>query len=195
MSQYHFDPNTYRELIEAEVPGYSRLQRRIAEQTASLAVPTILELGTGTGVTTLEILKLHPDSELTGIDASEGMLALARSTLPSERTTLIQQRLEDPLPKGPFGLVFSALAIHHLDGDGKKDLFDRIASVLTPGGRFVMGDLVISTAPIETPIPTTPDFDRPSLAGDQIGWLGDAGFSARIIWEEGELAVLVADKL
>ncbi len=194
MSQYHFDPNTYRQLIEAEVPGYSRLQRLIAEQTAPLDGPTILELGTGTGVTSLEVLKLHPDSELTGIDASEGMLAMAKNLLPSERTTLIKQRFEDPLPPGPFGLVFSALAIHHLESDSKKELFGRIASVLTPGGRFVMGDVVIPTVPVKTPIPTTPGFDHPSLARDQINWLGEAGLNARIVWEEGELAVLVADK-
>jgi SAM-dependent methyltransferase len=51
-------------------------------------------------------------------------------------------RLEDPLPQGSFDLVFSALAIHHLDGSAKADLFARVAAVVAPGGRFVIGDVV-----------------------------------------------------
>jgi tRNA (cmo5U34)-methyltransferase len=36
-------------------------------------------------------------------------------------------RLEDPPPEGNFALVVSALAVHHLDGAGKADLFARVA--------------------------------------------------------------------
>jgi tRNA (cmo5U34)-methyltransferase len=37
-------------------------------------------------------------------------------------------RLEDALPVGNIDLVVSALAVHHLDGAGKADLFARIAA-------------------------------------------------------------------
>jgi hypothetical protein len=46
------------------------------------------------------------------------------------------------LPEGPFGLVVSALAVHHLEGTGKAGLFQRIASTLDPAGRFVLADVV-----------------------------------------------------
>jgi hypothetical protein len=39
-------------------------------------------------------------------------------------------RLQDPLPEGNFDLVGSALAVHHLDGAGKADLFARVADRL-----------------------------------------------------------------
>ena len=40
--------------------------------------------------------------------------------------------LTDPLPDGPFDLVVSALAIHHLDGAGQGGPLARIAGVLRP---------------------------------------------------------------
>jgi len=42
------------------------------------------------------------------------MLAHARRVL--ARADLRVSRLEDELPPGPFDLVVSALAVHHLDG-------------------------------------------------------------------------------
>ncbi len=42
-------------------------------------------------------------------------------------------RLQDPLPAGPFDLVFSALAVHHLDPTEKATLFREVAARLQPG--------------------------------------------------------------
>src|SRR5262245_62724772 len=55
---------------------------------------------------------------------------LFRSSLPPDRVSLLVGRLEDPLPQGPFDLVVSALAVHHLDAASKADLFRRIAATL-----------------------------------------------------------------
>ena len=51
---------------------------------------------------------------------------LAAADLPGADLRL--QDLRDPLPDGPFDLVFSALAIHHLDAAAKADLFARVAA-------------------------------------------------------------------
>ena len=61
-----------------------------------------------------------------------------------------------PCPTGPFDLVTSALAVHHLDADGKRDLFARIAAALAPGGRFVLGDVIVPEDPADATIPLTP---------------------------------------
>jgi ubiquinone/menaquinone biosynthesis C-methylase UbiE len=91
------------------------------------------------------VLARHPAARWTGIDASEAMLARAWERLPD--AVLLLSRLEDPLPVGPFDLVVSTLAVHHLDGAGKQDLFARVADVLRqPGGRFVLGDVVVPRA-------------------------------------------------
>ena len=125
-----------------------------------------------------------------GIDESTDMLRVARERLPG--ADLRVARLEDPLPDGPFDLVFSVLAIHHLDGPGKAELFRRIAAVLSPGGRFVIGDVIVPDDPADVTTPLSPGYDLPSAVPDQLTWLADAGFEASLVWTAGDLAVLVA---
>lgn len=139
MSQYHFNPETCEAMMAQEVPSYGRLQEQVAAAANRGSVARVLDVGTGTGVTARRILTIHSGAQLMGIDESREMLAAARRVLPAG-TQLQVSRLEDPLPPGPFDLVISALAILHLDGDGKADLFRRVAKVLAPGGRFVLGD-------------------------------------------------------
>jgi len=102
--------------------------------------------------------------------------------------------LEDPLPGGPeeFELVASALSVHHLDDAGKADLFRRIAGALRPGGRFVLGDVVVPVDPADARTPLTAGFDRPSTVAEQLHWLEDAGFAPRVMWAESDLAVIAA---
>ncbi len=102
--------------------------------------------------------------------------------------------LLDPLPAGPFDLVTSALAIHHLDGPGKATLFGRVADVLRPGGRFVLGDVVIPDDAAVAVIPLSDDYDKPSRVAEQVGWLSAAGLVPRVVWQGDDLAVLTADR-
>ena len=191
MGQFHFHPDEYIALMESELPDYYRLQDAAAEATGS-GCARLLELGTGTGESALRVLPRHPGAVLTGIDASADMLAVARERLPG--ADLRVSRLEDPLPDGPFDLVFSVLAIHHLDGSGKADLFRRVATVLEAGGRFVIGDVVVPEDPADATTPLSPDFDLPSRVDEQLVWLSDAGFDAAPVWASGDLAVISARK-
>jgi tRNA (cmo5U34)-methyltransferase len=193
MGQFHWDPSAYLELMHDEVPDYERLQDELAAATTDREARTILELGTGTGETARRVLAHHPHATLTGIDESEEMLAVARTALP--RADLQRRRLEDPLPPGPYDLVVSALAVHHLDGPGKADLFARIAATLQPHGRFVLADVVIPDDPGDAVTPLSPDYDRPSTIDDQLAWLAHAGFRATVVWRERDLAVLAADRV
>ena len=189
--QFHFDPGTYEGMIRADVPEYDRLQRELASASGSGAA-RMLELGTGTGVTSALLLERHPDAMLVGIDSSEGMLSVAREALPRKRVDLRVARLEDELPPGPFDLVASALAVHHLDEAQKAELFRRVRAALRPGGLFVLGDVVVPIDPADADVPLTSGFDKPSSLADQLRWLREAGFDASVVWEEGDLAVILA---
>jgi tRNA (cmo5U34)-methyltransferase len=192
VSQFHFDPETYLELMAAEVPEYERLQTEVATAAAGRVVRRFLDLGVGIGTTSLGVLSVHPDAQVVGIDESADMLAYARQALPA-RAELRVARIEGPLPEGPFDLVLSALAVHHLDGEGKADLFARAARVLVPGGRFVLGDVVVPDDPADVVTPIDGEYDTPSRASDQLGWMADAGLDARVVWSSRDLAVLVGD--
>ena len=191
MSQFHFDPGSYLATMRAEVTRYDEFQQETARASAGVRASAILELGTGTGETAKHVLREHPAARLIGIDNSQAMLTVARDVLPEAE--LIVQALEDPLPAGPFELVFSALAVHHLDGNGKRDLFRRVAAVLAPAGRFVLADVIIPTDPSNARIPLSPKFDRPDLLDDQLAWLTAAGFDTRPTWLADDLAVIAAD--
>ncbi|HLY49050.1 MAG TPA: Sua5/YciO/YrdC/YwlC family protein [Solirubrobacteraceae bacterium] len=190
--QFHFRPESYERVIVDEMPGYHELQRRLVEASGAGA-RRILELGTGTGVTAARLLERHPEAKLVGVDASAEMLGAARSRLPGERVELRVGQIEDELPSGPFDLVASALCVHHLDGSQKADLFRRVRERLVPGGRFVLGDLVTPEDPGDAQTPFTPGFDKPSSVPEQLEWMMAAGLQARVAWEEGDLAIFVAD--
>ncbi len=187
--QYHFDPVTYLEMIREEVPAYDEFQDAVAAATADLRVERVLELGVGTGQTARRVLALHPAAELIGIDESADMLASAAEHVPAADLRVC--RLEDPLPEGLFDLVVSALAVHHLDGPGKADLFARIAERLRPDGRFVLGDVVVPEDPADVVTPIDGVYDQPSTVVEQLEWLGAAGLPARVAWTRQDLAVLV----
>ncbi len=194
MSQFHFDPATYLDLMREEVPAYGRLQEAVAAASEGMAVVRVLDLGTGTGETLAAVLARHPWALAVGVDKSAPMLEAAHARLEGRPVELVVAELADPLPPGPFDLVVSALAVHHLEGPDKAALFARVAAVLRPGGRFVLGDVVIPLHPGDAVTPVTSDHDRPSTAADQLRWLADAGFGAAEVWSERDLVVLRADR-
>ena len=192
--QFHFDPSSYDGMIREDIPIYDRFQDELARASGTGA-GRVLELGTGTGATALRLLSAHPEARLTGIDASGEMLGLARARLPGDRVALHVARLEDPLPGGPFDLVASALCVHHLRGAEKRELFVRVNAELAPGGRFVLADVVVPADPADAVTSLTPDFDHPSSVDEQLEWLADAGFEARVAWRHADLAVIVAERV
>jgi tRNA (cmo5U34)-methyltransferase len=194
MSEFRFDPATYMDLMRQEVPAYERLQHAVALATEDISVASVLDLGTGTGATLTAVLGAHPGAIAVGLDMNDAMLGTARDHLDMATVELRVARLTDPLPAGPFDLAVSALAIHHLDGPDKADLFARIARVLRPGGRFVLGDVVIPVDPDDAVVPVDDDHDRPSTLADQISWLEEAGFDASAVWSEHDLVVVRADR-
>jgi tRNA (cmo5U34)-methyltransferase len=192
VGQFHWDPGSYLALMREEVPSYERLQEEVVRATGT-GVRRILELGVGTGETTRRLLSRHPAATLVGIDASAAMLAAARAALGADDAHLSVRRLEEPLPEGRFDLVVSVLTVHHLDGPGKADLFRRLPAVLDPGGRVVIGDVVVPDDPGDAVTPIDGDHDTPSAIDDQLAWLASAGLDPAVAWAERDLAVLTAD--
>ena len=190
MRDYHFTPESYLAMMREAVPGYDRLEDETLAATG-VGAKSVLEVGIGTGETARRVLDRHPDAQLIGIDASPGMVKVARASLPADRVKLVVGRLEDPLPDGSFDLVVSALAVHHLDGTGKADLFRRIASRLDPAGRFVLADVVEPVDPSYVVTAIDPEVDHPSKLDEQLAWLEAAGLFPEVTWTHRDLVVIV----
>jgi tRNA (cmo5U34)-methyltransferase len=180
-------------MIRWALPAYDRLQDELARSTADLKVATALDLGTGTGETAQRVLAIHTNARMVCVDRDPRALKLARKKLPSGRVVFCNQDLADPLPSPrPVDLVTSALAIHHLDGPGKRRLFESIAAALSLGGRFVMADVVVPEDPAEKTTPLDRRHDHPSKLDDQLAWMREVGLEPTVPWRERDLAVVVA---
>jgi tRNA (cmo5U34)-methyltransferase len=187
-----WDPDRYLREIRIEIPRFDEFQDAVAAATTGVDAETVLELGVGTGETARRVRALHPGASWIGVDASEPMLARARVALPD--ADLRFGRLERALPEGPFDLVVSALAVHHLDGAGKRDLFRRVAAALRQRGVFVLGDVVVPDDPEDAQIEIDWVVDLPDRADDQLAWLDEAGFDAELVWSHRDLAVIRATR-
>ncbi len=178
-AQFHWDPETYLEMIRSEVPRYEELQE-VAIDAIPFAPERVLELGIGTGETTRHLLARHPGARVTGLDSSPEMVFRARE-LGVEEVRLA--RMEDPLPDGPWDLVVSVLSIHHLTDDGKRDLFRRVRE---QSRSLVFGD-VVEVPPDRQVAPLEEGFDMPSPTVDLAEWCG-----GEVVWEGDDLAVIRA---
>jgi len=192
--QLHFSPDTYLDEIRREVPHYDTLQREVGEASAIEGVQRILDLGAGTGTTSLAVLSQHPSASLCLVDESADMLEIARNQVPGDRIERIDVGdLRDELPGGPFDLVVSALAIHHLAAAEKQVLFGRVREGLRRDGRFVLGDVVVPEDPADAVTPLTPGYDKPDRADDLLEWLTAARFASAVTWSANDLVVIAAD--
>jgi len=109
----------------------------------------ILDLGAGTGLLSGVLATALPEAELVLLDEAPAMLDRAKERLAplGDRVATVVADLRDPMPEGPFDIVASALAIHHLDDAGKADLYQRAADVLAPGGVLVNAEQVAGPTP------------------------------------------------
>lgn len=109
----------------------------------------VLDLGAGTGLLSAVLAGSLPEASFVLLDEAPAMLERAAERLAplGDRVSTVVADLRDPLPDGPFDVVASALAIHHLDDDGKADLYRRAADVLAPGGVLINAEQVAGPTP------------------------------------------------
>lgn len=107
----------------------------------------LVELCCGEGLLAHALLERFPGAVLLGLDGSPEMLAAASSRL-AEFGEHFQSRTFDLAGTDwrddiqDAHAVVSSLAIHHLDGAEKAQLFADAYRMLRPGGVFVIADVV-----------------------------------------------------
>jgi SAM-dependent methyltransferase len=97
-----------------------------------------LELGIGTGRLALPLAARGVD--ISGIDASEAMVAKLRAKPGGDRVPVTIGDFADVDIDGRFSLVFVAYSTFFAlrDADAQRRCFERVAVGLEPGGRFVI---------------------------------------------------------
>ena len=182
------------------------------------SVPKILDLGAGTGLLSAFVLSKYPEAEITLVDQAEKMLDLAQRRFNNHCN--IKYILGDYTTiKFPekYDAVISALSIHHLESEQKKDLYEKSFSLLNLEGVFINADQVrsnfdsienkiinqwhnfilgkdLSKEEIEAYYYRT-SFDKTTSLEEQLKWLLNAGFkSADCIFKYLNFAVFFALK-
>ncbi len=104
----------------------------------------VLELGCGTGILSLRMLRKYPKAQLTVVDISPAMLEVSRGKLKEykDRINFIEKDFNSFDSKYRFDIIVSSLAVHHLDRKNKERLFETAFSMLEPRGCFYLFDCV-----------------------------------------------------
>ena len=140
--------NEYDPDIRKAIPGYEALHymAQILLQNSLDRAARLLIIGSGTGMELLNYSQANPDWQLTGVEPSAEMMAIAKSELEDRglrsRSTLHTGYL-DSLPKTePMDAATLLLVMHFLPDDGSKlKLLQNIALRLKPGAKLILADL------------------------------------------------------
>ncbi|MEK7142786.1 MAG: class I SAM-dependent methyltransferase [Patescibacteria group bacterium] len=212
----------YDEIIRKLIPQYEEMQQSVLgflDFPADIEI-AVLDLGIGTGETAQRILEAFPKSKIIGIDLSQEMVEGAKQRLAKypERVELTVGNMADvELPESVDAIV-STLAIHHLTGEQKRALYQKLYRHLQTGGVLSLGDLVTFQDPKKA-ARTEQDWkdfifgtlgqeqgqfrfdeykkgDIPSPLESQIEWLKEAGFQdVSVNWELMNYAVFGGRKI
>jgi ubiquinone/menaquinone biosynthesis C-methylase UbiE len=138
------------ELI-ARSPGFRQLRDRIAELAEPGAEQTVVDLGCGTGLLTLEFAPRA--ARVWAIDSSPAMIEYLRVKAASAGfeniETVVASAVSLPLVDEVADLVISNYCLHELPHAGKERALAEAMRVLKPGGRLVIGDMMFSLNPLQ----------------------------------------------
>jgi SAM-dependent methyltransferase len=100
---------------------------------------SVLELACGPGVWTPQLLR-HA-SDVTAVDASREMLAIAARRVPSGASVrFVQADLFTWEPDRRYDVVFMGFWLSHVPAERFESFFGRVAAALAPGGRVFFAD-------------------------------------------------------
>ncbi len=140
---------TYDLVVQQLIPGYASLARLSVALLSSSPLASgqdaaVLVAGCGTGAELLEADAQRPDWQLTAIDPSAEMLAVARQRLQNRgRIEWHHATVEQLGAEARFDGALSVLVLQSLPDDGTKLAFlSALARSLRPQGQLVLVDLM-----------------------------------------------------
>lgn len=139
----------YDRFIELAAMNYRGALEAVIEAASWVPPQRILELGAGTGTLTRLLLERFPDARIVSIDGSAEMLEKAAVKLEAfaRRVKLehaVFERILNQGAGGPYDLIVSSFALHHMRHEHMQGFFKRLRDSLSPGGRLVVADYVLT---------------------------------------------------
>jgi tRNA (cmo5U34)-methyltransferase len=194
----------YDDWMKKALPNYAEIFRTAQELIPFDTAKSleVLDLGAGTGLFSKHVLEKYPMADFVLYDLADKMLDVARDRFRGQAKQfkfIVGDYRALHVPHD-FDLVVSSLSIHHLTHEEKQDLFRKVYSVLRKPGLFINVDQIRgeteyvrklywdhwlnqvrekepSEKKIQESIDRRTEFDRDAALGDQLRWLGEAGFA------------------
>ncbi len=136
--------NYNNDVNEEEFPfsGYKQVLDTVTSKVLAVKAASVLDLGIGTGQLARRFYEAgHP---VTGIDFSEGMLQIARQSMPMAE--LIAADFTSAMPKEINGLGFDFIvmtyAFHHIPYQQQASFLSKLSGYLNADGQILIGDIL-----------------------------------------------------
>ena len=165
---------------------------------------SLLDLGCGNARFLAPALPALLPSRYLGVDLSSAAMREARETYLSglDRAEFLEADMSEALrvQSGPWEVVYSSFAIHHLQLEAKRELLGLVAAALAPKGRFLWVDVFrrkgedretylegylqtmrekwcrVSPADLDAACAHVAEFDFPEPLDDMMALAAQAGF-------------------
>lgn len=133
----------YNAKIRRWVPFYEQLLDQTASLPPGFQAIDILDLGSGVGNAVAPVVERFPEAHFYLVDASPDMMdALRKRFTDMGDFMFIEKNFQElSILAHSFDLVLACLSLHHLDAEGKRQIFAEIHRWLRPGGMFICSDL------------------------------------------------------
>lgn len=174
---------SYDPITQYVLPPHETLVRQSLIQAIHCQPRRILDLGCGTGSTTLMLKQAFPQAEVIGLDLSPYMLVMAEykaKTAGLELEWKHGNAERTGFPDASFDGVTASLLFHETPPTVTRTILRECFRLLTPGGQVVILDGNQKT--LRHTEWLTEIFEEPYIkayaAGNLDAWLGSAGFEA-----------------
>jgi ubiquinone/menaquinone biosynthesis C-methylase UbiE len=174
---------TYDPITNYLLPPGENIIRQGLIDAINIKPRKILDLGCGTGTTTIMLKRAFPDAEVIGIDLSTYMLVMAdyKAKKIGLDITFLQANAEKTGFKADsFDLVTAALLLHETPPEISKNILKESQRLLRTGGEVIVLDGNQQT--LRNTAWLTNIFEEPYLEnyaqGSVDGWMGNAGLEA-----------------
>ncbi len=130
-------------------PHLDSLQSQVAEAVCAVIsnseVPKVIEIGVGTGATTIGILERDATTSVVAVDLNRQRLERAQFRLEkyAERVSFIESDAFDylsSLPDNSADCIYTAFTLHNLPLDSRMEIINRLYTVLKPSGVYIDAD-------------------------------------------------------
>ena len=174
---------TYDPITQYVLPPNETWVRDSLVKAVHGAPRRILDLGCGTGSTTLMLKRRFPEAEVVGLDLSPQMLVMADHNARDARLDITLRHgnaMVTGLPESSFDVVCATLLFHETPPAVAKTILRESFRLLTPGGQVLILDgnqRTLRATEWLSNIFEEP-FIRDYSQGNVDAWLGSAGFEA-----------------